>query len=510
MLRGNGMVVTTASPRVLTMEEYEQLWKPQGWQLIIIGPTSTWRQEWGEWEAIREIVQNALDEAEAYQWGYDQQGLWLADRGRGVAVADFLLGPPKLKPDWSRGKYGEGMKIAALALLRKGYSVHVSTAGREIWLIFLVQKVNGHAETLAAIWHANGTKLGTRFHIIGYTGTAFEDWFAVNLPRSAILWEAPSKIYQPIKRYNQLIAYQMPQSKPGDAVISRIYARDIHMRTIRSPYSYNLWSFELAPDRHAPKNEQDLWVDIGRLWCCVQRQDLIEVFLRMVHFPPLLDTDESHNISMERWALGGVPGTEKLYSDFVKEHAAIWKAAWIKNFGENAVIRTSDRWDSTVKHLGYESHSVNWLVQDTLAQAVLTDKELVKASQERLREVETIPDERLSRKQRAHLSLARAIADEVTVTKVSGVHAAIIPPASDRVRTAGMYSRTTMEIYIAADQLERGSTTVDTVIHEIAHHTSGAEDLEEAHSEAMTRVAAKVVEMTHGGKFDRLMREVIW
>jgi hypothetical protein len=60
-----------------------------------------------------------------------------------------------------------------------------------------------------------------------------------------------------------------------------------------------------------------------------------------------------------------------------------------------------------------------------------------------------------------------------------------------------MYSRTTMEIYIAADQLERGRTTVDTVIHEIAHHTSGAEDLEEAHSEAMTRVAAKVVEMTH-------------
>jgi hypothetical protein len=96
------------------------------------------------------------------------------------------------------------------------------------------------------------------------------------------------------------------------------------------------------------------------------------------------------------------------------------------------------------------------------------------------------------------------------VNKVSGVHAAIIPPASDRVRTAGMYSRTTTEIYIASDQLEKGRSTVDTVIHEIAHHTSGADDLEEAHADAMTRIAARVVEMTHARKFDEIMMEAVW
>jgi len=499
------MVLTTAPPRILSMDEYDSAWKPQSWQLIIIGPTSTWRQEWGDWEAIRDIVQNALDEAEAYRWGYDSQGLWIADRGRGVAVADFLLGPPKLKPEWARGRFGEGMKIAALALVRKGYSVHVETAGKELWIIFLEQKVNGSAETLAAMWRPNGTKVGTKFHIIGYTGSAFADRFAVNLPRSAIAAEGPSRLNEPIRRFNQLISYTFTDSNG-----SRIYARDIYMRDIKSPYSYNLWSFDLAPDRHAPKNEPDLWVDIGRLWSCVPKEELMEIFLRMVHFPPLFETDESHNISMERWAMGSEPVTGKLYADFVKENASVWKGAWVKNFGENAIIRTSDRWDGTVKHLGYESHSVNWLVQDTLAQAIITDAELVKASQERLREVQVIPDERLTRVQRAHLKLARAIADEVCMTKVSGVHAAIIPPASDRVRTAGMYSRTTMEIYIALDQLEKGRTTVDTVIHEIAHHTSGAEDLEKAHADAMTRVAARVVEMTHARKFDDLMMEAVW
>jgi 23S rRNA U2552 (ribose-2'-O)-methylase RlmE/FtsJ len=73
-----------------------------------------------------------------------------------------------------------------------------------------------------------------------------------------------------------------------------------------------------------------------------------------------------------------------------------------------------------------------------------------------------------------------------------------------------MYSRVTQEIYIASDQLERGRTAVDTVIHEIAHHTSGAEDLEEAHSMAMTQVAARVVEETAARKFDDLLKEAVW
>lgn len=145
------MATIAAPPRVLTMEEYSAEWQPQGWRLIIIGPTSTWRQDWGEWEAIRDIVQNALDECEYYTGGYDEQGLFIRDVGKGIAVADFLLGPPKLKPDYARGKFGEGLKIAALALLRMGYPVRVETVGRELWLFFLEQKVNGHAETLAAL-----------------------------------------------------------------------------------------------------------------------------------------------------------------------------------------------------------------------------------------------------------------------------------------------------------------------------------------------------------------------
>ncbi len=499
------MVVTTAPPRVLTMEEYRTHWQPQGWELIIIGPTSTWRQEWGEWEAIRDIVQNALDECEYYRWGYDERGLYIRDVGKGIAVADFLLGPPKPKPDWARGKFGEGMKIASLALIRRGYPVHIETVGRELWVIFLGQKVNGTAETLAAMWRPGSRRAGTIFHIIGYTGPAFERYFAVNLPRSAILWETPSPVTSPVHRYNQLIRAEAMAASPVGGLI---YARDIYLKDIKSQYSYNLWGFELAPDRHGPKNEADLWVDVGRLWCGVSRVDLLEQFLQMVSDPPGIRTAESHNVSLDSYSMGAEPISGKRYVDFIEDNASVWQSAWRRVFGDNAVIRTTDRWDGTIKHLGYTSIGVQWAVRDALARAITVDEELVRASQERLREVEIIPDERLTPPQLAHLKLARGIAGYFHY--IAGVHAAIIPPASDRVRTAGMYSRTTREIYIAADQLERGRSTIDTAVHEIAHHTSGAEDLEEGHSRAMTQVAARVVELTAAGRFDEALKEAVW
>ncbi len=496
------MAVTTTPPTALTMEEYRARFQPEGWQLIIIGPTSTWRQEWGEWEAIRDIVQNALDEAESYRTGYDSDGLWITDKGRGVGVADFLLGPPKLKPDYARGKYGEGMKVACLALIRKGYPVHVETTGKELWIIFLEQKVDGSAYTLAALWRESSARVGTKFHIIGYSGDSFKDRFAVNLPREDIISEGPSPLTQPVRRFNQLIKHDFPGS--------RMFARDIYMREINSPFSYNLWGFEMAPDRHGPKNENDVWTDMGRLWCCVTKTDLIEKLLQMVAEPPLLKTDESRNIRLDTWSMGYEPVTGKPYTGFVKENASIWQEAWRNVFGESAVIRTADRWDGTVKHLGYESVSVQWYAQDTLAEAILTDKALAKASQDRLREAQVIPDSKLAHRQLIHLRLARSVAGQVTSSPVAGVYAAIIPPASDRVRTAGMYSRTTEEIFIASDQLEHAQNTIDTLIHEIAHHVSGAEDLEQGHSEAMTKIAARVVEKTAERAFDDVLQEALW
>ncbi len=392
------------------------------------------------------------------------------------------------------------MKIAALALLRKGYQVRVETVGKEVWLVFLQVRVDTMVEQLAALWRPDGRRQGTIFHIIGYLGDAFADRFAVNIPRERILHQGPSPLTEPVQRYNQLIA-----SPPG-----RIYARDIYMRDIQSPFSYNLWGFEMAPDRHGPRDEGHLWVDMGRVWATVDKADLLQRFLGMVRVPPLEAADEGRGIDMGDWAMGEDPVTKKTYFAVMAANQEAWRQAWRWSVGENVVLRTDAKWDASVKHLGYESASVGWNVQGAISHVIWRDIDLVRASQERLRDAQVIPDGPLTPLQRVHLALARAIASRYRWPPIAGVHAAIIPPASDRMRTAGLYNRRTEEILIGAEHLISGRATVDTVIHEIAHHVSGAEDGQEAHNAAMTVVAAQVVQWVAAGTFDEELKEVEW
>jgi len=522
-----GVIVASEAPQVLSMEGYDRDWAPKGWKLLAIGPTSTWRQDWSIWEAIRDIVQNALDETESYQWGYDDQGLWISDQGKGVGIADFLLGPPKLKPEYARGRYGEGMKISTLVLVRSGYPVHITTVGKEIWVIFLELDIDGTKSLqLNALYKAGGSSRGTKFNIIGYFGSAYENRFAVNIPKDDILWEGPSLITQPKQRYNMLYPAHFPVEEPGGEVdpwhekgagVGRIFARDIYMRDIGSPYSYNLWSFNLAPDRHAPASEGDVWTDIGRLWATVNDVSLLENFLRMVKDPPEIDSEESRNVNMGIYEMGNDPDSGERYSDLLKENGEAWRKAWNNVFGEDTIIRTNERIDNVIKHLGYKSISVAWGVRDILGLVIKTDKAIKDISQEKLRETEIVPDEQLDSRQMSHIKLARAIADKIFSfgSLSGGVHAAIIPPASDRVRTAGMYGTSSNAIYISLEMLFKGRDTVDTLIHEMAHHqqwrqSGEAEDLTESHAAAMTSIAAGVIERLSRGEFNEYLQEVSW
>ena len=144
--------------------------------------------------------------------------------------------------------------------------------------------------------------------------------------------------------------------------------------------------------------------------------------------------------------------------------------------------------DEAVKHLGYDPGE-------------LSEEEKIKLlqeSQKRLAGVKKIDDNTLTPIQRTSLSLARAVTGQK-------VHAADIPPASDRVRTAGMYSRSTKEIYISPEQLDEGREAVSTVIHELAHHTSGAEDGEPEHSAEIGKIAEQVVASVKRGDYDRYL-----
>ncbi len=193
----------------------------------------------------------------------------------------------------------------------------------------------------------------------------------------------------------------------------------------------------------------------------------------------------------------------------------VLQTAWRNVFGDNAVIRTTDRWDNMIKHLGYISVDMPQSVRDTLSTAITTDKQLIQESQEALRKTKVVPDYKLTARALTHLKLARAIALPFGVKSVQG---AVILPASDRTRTAGYYDHVMEEIVLHLETLENARRTVDAVIHELGHHKAYkdkgdiklAEDLQPAHSEAMTYVAARVVEYTIAKRFDEELKEAVW
>jgi hypothetical protein len=494
----------------LTEMIYNEVYKPEGWHLLIIGPTATWRQEWKEWEAIRDIVQNALDESEEYTFGYDGAGLWIADRGRGISISDFLLGPAKLKPDYARGKFGEGMKISALVLTRLGYRVHVRTSDKDLWICYYAQEVGSgnRAMTLAALWKESNANSGTKFNILGYTGDSFSQKFAVNEPKLNLVQSSPSYLKGPLHRFNQI--YRATSDFP-----SVLYCRDIYLQNIVSDFSYNLWGFDLSPDRHGPKSESDVSVDVGRTWACVDNVQMLKYLFKCLLSRSVLGKPtpyEKESVNMGSWTLGvpayhdGYPH-EISYSEIMDLNKESWQTAWKAIAGSKAVIRTESKYDNMVTHLGYTSFSLPYGVSSELQTILGSDFTVIRENLDNLRRASIVDDKELTPKLLASLDLAREIS-RGSLYSAYPVFAAIIPndPKSGMV-TDGLFDPITKEIYISLNVLETGLRTVDVTIHELSHaFSNGSVDLSQPFEDALSEVSSRVFRLVAQGKFDTQLK----
>jgi len=513
--------MTIVPPIYLSQSEYEKVWQPGGWELLSLSTRETYRSNWGMWEAIRDIVQNALDETEAYTYGSDDEGTWIADTGTGVSVRDFLYGEAKdkKKPEWARGQFGEGMKIAILTFLREGYQTRICTSNKEIWAVFYPQKVGvrDYENVLHCMWRPFRGRRGTEVKMFGYFGTTYPERFVVNFPKEDILVKVASPLTEPVYRFNTLLSPQLAHGKKAHRLSNEslevyadtaIYARDVYMKEIRSMWSYNLWGFQIAPDRHDAANQDDIYRDITRVWCGVTDVALLKQLLWLLEADKRWGEEpiEQH---MMWWGLGNDPLRKQLYDISLVQNQASWRKAWTEAFGDHVVLETSDQYNNWVTHLNYGSVKLKGdagYYLGTRYNILRTDADLVADSQESLSKSEKVPDSKLPPHALANLNLVRAIADFFGISRVE---AAIIPPASDNARTAGLYEFTTNTIKIHVNQLNKFSDTIDTAIHEIAHHVAylragrgeagmaASEDLSPGHSDALSSVGATIVRDIH-------------
>jgi hypothetical protein len=86
---------------------------------------------WGMKEAVRELIQNALDSASpfVYEFSSGEDGLWtlrLNSEFSALSPQSLLLGATsKAKDSDAIGSFGEGYKIALLVLTRLGYETGI-------------------------------------------------------------------------------------------------------------------------------------------------------------------------------------------------------------------------------------------------------------------------------------------------------------------------------------------------------------------------------------------------
>lgn len=92
--------------------------------------------DWGAEEAVREILQNAIDrqaDGAEVEVSYARETLSVRTLGASLDRSTLLLGESGKDDDRYIGKYGEGYKLAMLVLTREGHRMSIATGG-ERWV----------------------------------------------------------------------------------------------------------------------------------------------------------------------------------------------------------------------------------------------------------------------------------------------------------------------------------------------------------------------------------------
>lgn len=90
-------------------------------------------RHWGMAEAVREIIQNAIDSESPFEYEFAGDALTVRSRFATLPASTLLLGATSKADAVDKiGSFGEGYKIALLVLTRAGYQVRVLNGDR-VW-----------------------------------------------------------------------------------------------------------------------------------------------------------------------------------------------------------------------------------------------------------------------------------------------------------------------------------------------------------------------------------------
>ena len=228
------------------------------------GTSSTW----GEWELVRECMQNMMDEADHLaqeQGGHLSDHLhisqtarhgskwWcLRDMGRGTDVANILyLGLSGKRGQGCRGEKGEGQLLAFLVAARKG--IGLVFVSQDYLLIPRISDDNGHSHLVLDLYRAQKPIVGTRIFI--------ENQYVISF-----------YLKDRRKFFPDLVKPKGPEKSPSTRKIfepddegAKLYLKGIFVRKIDALFSYNLTESRISRDRDVV-SEDDQLGEVEEIW----------------------------------------------------------------------------------------------------------------------------------------------------------------------------------------------------------------------------------------------------
>lgn len=218
-------------------------------------------RHWGVLEAVRELIQNALDSDSPFVYSIDQEDdgaytLVLTSEHSVLPVQSLLLGSTSKADSADKiGSFGEGYKIALLVLTREGRPTRVLN-GKRCWTPFFRWSKMFEDEMLCIKDEANTLRTrGVEFLVSGLTAQEVED-----------IRESCLHMQREVGERKTVSAGEILLDKPG-----KLYVGGLFICKTELKYGYNIHPSRIRLERDRKTVDgfdlkmltRDMWFETG-------------------------------------------------------------------------------------------------------------------------------------------------------------------------------------------------------------------------------------------------------
>lgn len=419
---------------------------------------SQYCSNWTVEDAIRELVQNAIDTGTKIDIHRHDHSSWvIKDNGSGIQLSDFLIGRTSKADDSEAiGQFGEGAPIGCLVLARNGRDVKVYSKGKRY--AFSFEYDNQWGSQLLTITIDDGPiNRGT-----------------------TVLVECSQEEMQNVQAKFLSLTPQIVLARTGDTEFldcaGKVYVNGLEVSGISSIFGYNF-----KGHKHLVNRDRN----------AIGFQQIVDAVRRA------LETTTNRGI-ISRILIAGASGepidaVETGHTLYIKYPSA-WKATIKEAMGTKVCLAEYSPSDLVAAEQNWEVLQLPYSLRYSLERSGVLKFSSSVINNGKEKEYILLRD--LSPKQRESLREGKKVAE--WLANMAGLRTYPIKIFQDLSRnegtrrnvTLGCFNNGTVELEVGL--LNYKETMIGVALHEYAHGTSGAQDHTREFENCLTSVIAKL------------------